>query len=54
MSNGFGATWIANNGLGVASLADFRSSLGNGKYHVVVVLEDDGTDECNADLRCSG
>jgi hypothetical protein len=44
MSNGFGATWTANNGLGVAALADFRDALGKGKYHVVVVYEDGGTE----------
>jgi hypothetical protein len=44
MSNGFGATWTANNGLGIAAVADFRSALGKGKYHLVVVYEDGGTE----------
>jgi hypothetical protein len=43
MSNGFGATWEANDGFAVGELADFRAALSKGKYHVVVVYADGGT-----------
>ncbi len=43
MSNGFGATWNANDGLAIADLAQFKTTLGSGKYHVVLVYEDGGT-----------
>lgn len=44
MSNGFGATWKSNEGLATADITEFKSTLAEGKYHVVIVYEDGGTE----------
>jgi len=44
-SNGFGANWNANDGVGIVDFLQFKTTLANGKYHVVLVYADGATDK---------
>lgn len=44
-SNAFGATWNSDDGVAVADLAEFKTTLAKGTFRVIVVYADGGTKE---------